>query len=570
MSEKKAYLMTLQQYLVEVVPVLKAYKDFLKKHKSFIKINYGSLPTVSYPEIKDAMARKENIGNFDFKREWMGDGFPWYKEYTNLLEKYKVRSWTDLEKIASKGEMQSLTQLRTEGEGPGKKPLSSNELHDRYSYETREERLREGWSRYGIEVFPLDKYPTKEVIAAKNEFVAKLVSLFDAYFFENLIGEPENMKTNKRAIKYAIDKGIYKNLIDSNSVTIEQINEYAQSADVKLPKSLFQGSTILRENIYKEIFTSIPSINRDKLKELVKQIDITFKPLADIIYDQEYNRYKALIDGYLTETEIQEENLISSINFCFKLFVIGKTWKKEIEIISRNKNGQFQTKMENVVFVGKLSLKSGWEQVLRKEILDYIESLKSKFIQSILESFNKITLPIVGFEQITLKLGAKGFEGVYRFDFANGSYFNYRTEAIAAGGYNIQIFHFRYLTKFDVAKTEDGTTLKDPPLSVIIQNFSDKDESEKIFNPYLRVQYATDKKEVGEGLYQWMKSAFNSVRFHDGKDFYSITYKDRWGRSLGFYISRNDMIGLNQVKENAGKFLDANNAPKPKLMAKGG
>ena len=90
------------------------------------------------------------------------------------------------DKIASKGEMQSLTQLRTEGEGPGKKPLSSNELHDRYSYETREERLREGWSRYGIEVFPLDKYPTKEVIAAKNEFVAKLVSLFDAYFFETI------------------------------------------------------------------------------------------------------------------------------------------------------------------------------------------------------------------------------------------------------------------------------------------------------------------------------------------------------------------------------------------------
>ena len=87
MTLKKAYLMTTEEYLKEVVPVLKAYKDFLKKNKYFISLGYGQLPTISYPELVGYMNRKENIGDFNFKKEWRGV-LPSSQEVQRLIEKF--------------------------------------------------------------------------------------------------------------------------------------------------------------------------------------------------------------------------------------------------------------------------------------------------------------------------------------------------------------------------------------------------------------------------------------------------------------------------------------------------
>jgi hypothetical protein len=82
-------------------------------------------------------------------------------------------------------------------------------------------------------------------------------------------------------------------------------------------------------------------------------------------------------------------------------------------------------------------------------------------------------MPIKSIEKLRIDIGKKGFEGDYRFTFENGSSFVMNFQGISAGGYNIQRFHFRYLTNFSNVKLVDGskggTNYYD-----VIENFSVK------------------------------------------------------------------------------------------------
>ncbi len=74
MSDRKAYLMTLADYLVEVAPVLKEYKTFLKKNKYFIHTGYGGMGMISYPEARELMEKEGRLDEgvwFNFQKNGM-------------------------------------------------------------------------------------------------------------------------------------------------------------------------------------------------------------------------------------------------------------------------------------------------------------------------------------------------------------------------------------------------------------------------------------------------------------------------------------------------------------------
>jgi len=64
-----------------------------------------------------------------------------------------------------------------------------------------------------------------------------------------------------------------------------------------------------------------------------------------------------------------------------------------------------------------------------------------------------------------------GSYGNYRFNFKNGSYFDFQTQGVGAGGYNIQVFHYRYLSHFTNATLSSGEKITG--LSNILKNFSE-------------------------------------------------------------------------------------------------
>ena len=499
--------MTLQEYLADVVPLLKEFKTFLKKNKYFISVEYGSLPEWSYPELQQAMHDKKEVSfKFDFTKD--------------------------------------------------------------YSWESPQQRLDKNWG------YDSGKDAPKEVIEKKNEYVSKLKDIFGEYFWKHSIGDSDVMKSNKRAIKSAIDQDIYKKLLDAGEVTADELKKIAESAGVKLPNKLFSASSLMREKISNEIASQMPPINREILMKLLTDIDKSFQPLADIVYVQETDRYNKLIKLVLEKPEVRGAWLSGAIPFYIDIFNIEKSWTIEVP------TGRFfrgKETMERETMYSGFSLINGWEGVVKKEVLEYIELLKGKFMQSITQSFKQISLPIDNFEQLELHVGSKGFEGTYRFNFKNGSSFDYRTEAIGAGGYNIQIFHFRYLTKYNQATLADGTVLNTPSTNEIVKHFSDQKESEKIFNPYNRVEAATSVEELADAIYLYLKGAYNysNVRKNAGKEDASVSFKlNRYGVGVrnnkyqhGIYFKRDQPIESNKAK--AIVLLEEAKAEKPKFESGG-
>ena len=505
---KKAYLMNQEEYLAEVVPVLKEYKDFLKKNKYFIQVNYGSLPEWSYPELEEIRRNHDKVGflDFDFTGVWKAGN----STYT-------------------------------------------------YTEVDLDEKLQKNWEKKSQGI--ISKKPPAAAIEKKNEYVTKLKNYFGVPFFENAIGESDLMKGNKRAVRYAIDHDIYRRLLKDGEVTPEELNAIGESAGVRIPKKLFDENAVRTENLYKEIYAKMPSINKDMLMRLVEQIKEDFKPISDYVFKRESDRYNSLALEMIGLGEVRKVVMDNAIPFYHDVF-------DNIESVSRRIVG----KTESEIFLKGYTLRTNYKEVIDARVAAYVESLKAQFISSITFSFEKITIPLSGFERISLKEGKKGFEGEYNFRFENGSSFFFKTQGVYAGGHTIQVLHVRYLTDFLSATLADGTVLSNPSLAKIIEHFSDKAESEKLFNPYIRVSLAKSLEDVADAVYTYLKTkgaTYKNVRQNAGKvdvsvsfslDRYTPNYNSRKHKH-GIYFRRDQ--GLEAAQYNAVLLLIEAGAPKP-------
>ena len=86
------------------------------------------------------------------------------------------------------------------------------------------------------------------------------------------------------------------------------------------------------------------------------------------------------------------------------------------------------------------------------------ESIRISLIVDMLKSFEKYTEPSDKLISIQPRSGSKGIE-IYAKIEREGQEYDYYTEAIGAGGYNIQSFHFRYLTKTKLPNAKIKGTL---------------------------------------------------------------------------------------------------------------
>ena len=506
--------MTQDEYLQQVVPVLKEYKDFLKKNKFFVQVNYGSIPEWSYPELVEIRKAHGKVGflKFNFSPE-MKMGSTSYIRTEDDLDKQLERSW----------EEQSGDNVSKEA------PFN--------------------------------------VIEKKREYVERLKNFFGVPFFENSIGDADVMKTNKRVIKYAIDNNIYKELLDSKKITIEELTKIAESAGVRIPAKLTDENKMRMEKAYDEISKKMPSVNRKILTELVESIKKSFEPVAKEIYKREVARYKELATDIVNQQKISPARISAIFDFYEKVF------EYNIEKVEIDSDSPKREKIYETYFVG-LKLKPDYVSKIEEYVEGYVERLKAEFINAILSNFDKITLPISDFTTLSLKLGAKGLQGKYAFVFNNGSRFNFKTQAIYAGGYNIQRLHLRYLSDFLNVYLENGEEISNPSLAKIIELFSDKSESEKVFNPYVRLQNAQTIDEIAEILYVFLKDKayYKNVRKSLGKDDASVTFMvprmapDYYKREFKFGIYIRRQFALDKAKEMAKRLLIEAKAEMPKYF----
>lgn len=424
------------------------------------------------------------------------------------------------------------------------------------SYETPEQQLNRGW------LLSLDKEAPQSIIDQKNEYISKLNDIFGNEYVERNLEDTDNAKSNKRAIRYAIDHDIYTKLLKEGKVEYAEIEKVANSAGVKLPKKVSESQPVdqLNQKKYAELYSTLPSVNRAKLEELVKTIEASYSEFAAKIEEAEYQRMREVVGHIWALDEITMGKFTQQMPYD-GVFDIAKMFVTRREEQPQDKFGR----KEVISYYNIPPLTANWEVTLREEVKKYVETLKYALIGSILNNFIKLSKPIANISKDFVRLGAKGFEGGFNFEFIDGSKFTFETQAIVAGGYNIQILHLRYLSAFKNVVYENGTKKSSASLYEIIQNFSDKEELKKKSDPLAIIEGAESLGALILGLYTYLKESklfLTNVRKYPT----SVSYH-RGHRSRAIYFNPTDDLDVSKAK--AKKHIEEV-LLKPNTMATGG
>jgi hypothetical protein len=291
------------------------------------------------------------------------------------------------------------------------------------------------------------------LITENKEYIEKLKKYFSIDDLNSRVDDDET-KSNKRSVRRAIDNDIYKELLTNKKVQLIELQKVSDSVGVRLPKSIFDKSTqnqMKYEEELGKLLSNIPSLSYEKLKGLIEQIKVDLKPLEEEVYEREFARYSEII-----KDKVGKSTLVDKLNVAIPIWIFlveSESEYKEVQKIDymgRN----YMTKDR---YIKIISLKSDWEKKLSDSVREEVELLKNSIILAIMNNFQSINIPIQSVERIRINVGYKGFEGSYKFTFENGSSFIMNFQGVGAGGYNIQRYHFRFLTTFSDVILADGS-----------------------------------------------------------------------------------------------------------------
>jgi len=419
------------------------------------------------------------------------------------------------------------------------------------------------FSRYADEKMEIPKPTPKDILEKNVSFFKDLNKFFaDKVIFDNL--DSEYKKSNKPEIRRAIEDDTYKKLLENGEITEDEVIKIAEEHGIKVPKKVFSQESNLKKEAKKqmdEILSKIPKMNQDVFKSLYKQLFEDFKDVEKIVIERETERFEGLIKEYIElsqkEGGVNVEKLQTAIVFWRDIFIESQPR------VVKTKDYRGYPIIEN--FYKDLELKSNYKPIMDKIILDYAESLKYRFLKAVLDNFPRVSKPISDVSRESLKVGKKGFEGRYRFNFADGSYFDFVTEAIPAAGYNIVSFHYRYITHLENATLADGTKIKG--YYEIMQKFSSESMADGGELDYTKNALEFFKKELGiksDIVLVQSKSSFDPISMSqthghatakkDNKFYVAIDFnetKNRFIRTLA-----HELVHVKQMEDNRLRFED--------------
>ena len=408
LSDDSAYLMTEEEYKEKVIPLVKEYRKFTTK-----KSNKDYLRSVGYGG---------DMASFTYE-DFFGDK----KEYINS------RKWsTD----------------KDDGEKAFKRDVAYKFI-----------------GKFDDDFEGITTPPS--IIKENKDYQNKL----DKFFTEKQrikTATKDSQKSNKSNVRYAIDNEIYRKLLDAGKISVERVNEIADSVGIKLPKKVYdtgtQISMVLAEKRAK-ILKDIPKMNQEQLKDITLKIFEKLKPIEDEIYENEYKRTDDLLTETINKTyypSLNNYNVIppdltelKNINpFWNMLMTYDKTGTtKMAKVYNRWKMKDDNVEVPQFKITGK---SAGYSKMLSRVISQYVRELKIKLLEAIYRDFNRVASPIKSFDFVDLEVDSQGFQGEFKITFENSAVVFYNTSSIGAGGYNIQRFHYRYLTGFDLEKSKDN------------------------------------------------------------------------------------------------------------------
>ena len=392
-TNKYNYLMTLEEYQQSgIIDLLKEYKKFVRKNeKSLYSDAYGSI----------------------------GD-FRTLEEYIELGDKSPLYSNKDIMGL------------------PNKKSIE----------QTIKDKFIDRKTRYGKDPNDYYEVASKEVIEQNKKFREKILKYFALDKYGQIKIDNDELKSNKRAVRNAMENKIYANLILDGKLSVDRLEQIADSVGVRITKETYSADkgAELKEYLKK---IKVPQQNYEALLEFGKMIRKDLLTIRDIAYKKEYKRYSTNILESVGKT-IESDRL--SLLIPFWSFVVNVDKKA-----SKNNVGWYNPKYDYTI----LSVKNDWEKNLEIRVDDIIEELMFKIVTTIISSISFVKIPFKSVVSKEVKIGVKGFEGVYEINFTDGSKFDLVTQGIEAGGYNIQSFHYRYISKIEKMILPNGEQTKD-------------------------------------------------------------------------------------------------------------
>jgi len=380
-----------------------------------------------------------------------------------------------------------------------------------------------------------------------------------SYRYIEVIGRvPKDIQKIKKETKDL--KGAYKKVVDDYIRSIElfvpiaiKVEKLKNKIVKKLPLTPEQKEDKAMKELRESIYESMPTINKEVLSKMVEEIKETFKPLEKIIYERETKRYHEIILKIIKDNEVYgnrlSDGLLPFYNDIFDYKTESRKSEPKIDFTGNTYYIQEHWLID-------LSLKNNWKEVVSKVVLQEIEMLKYNMLYSIVSNFRKITAPIEKIEQLRLYVGEKGFEGAYKFTFKNGSSFVFQTQSISAGGYNIQKYHFRYLTHFTDIILSDG---KKASSNIDIHKYFSVPDAE--INPYTKIDDAPSQIEIAEIIVDAIKNGATSI---DPKSIKDIKVDNDWMRRIIVSVTYME----DGIQQNQYVYLDLLSFKKSQTAAK--
>jgi hypothetical protein len=299
------------------------------------------------------------------------------------------------------------------------------ESFKRSKYSLDAEYVKKQWVKRGG---TLEEIPA-EVLVEYNRFVG----LFSEIFGENNLRliQKDEAKSNKRAIRRAIDSNDYIDVLMDGVLTPEQLQDVFDGAGVKMPKNVLE----MKEKVQYEGYDRTAQLNQAKRNnEFTQQVRKALDKDMDRLRDRKRN--------YVTKIVAKFEES-GKTAYSFAKDVVGKNYSQASEV-ERLILHFFDFDYPTKAYIRK----ENFDALLEEMANDYANSFITNFVYR-----NNEKLVVINSNLGTPKVDVKyimfgsDVEGVVTATWENGYSVEIHATVILAGGYNIQSLHERYLFK---------------------------------------------------------------------------------------------------------------------------
>jgi ribosomal protein L15 len=205
----------------------------------------------------------------------------------------------------------------------------------------------------------------------------------------------DEYKSNKRAVKRAIDNDTYKKLLESGELTESELETIAKSVDVSIPKKVFSVENVKLKEMqekFAKLLSDLPTINKEQLNKLIESIKIDFKPLEEEVFIREKQKYTERFEELVSKDKVYVDILEYNSKIWQDLFSYEKLGYDKIKTGTFKTN--YYTKQQEEIIDEKqyaegLKLKSDWESTFDKFLKNYVDTLKYSFIDAIIKNFTR-------------------------------------------------------------------------------------------------------------------------------------------------------------------------------------